>query len=171
MTSAPKSARVCVQAGPATTRVKSTTSSPSRAVGASFARGKRSGSGTLVVMVGHSLVILIWTGGLYGLFLPNHKGTTGPVLPPTHTKHDVNSISAIKKARWLSATGQEFWLEAVPRNGRPQPAPNPHLLHIVPSIRSSALELFPPIKRVGPTPRALRIKELVARFDEIIGGR
>ena len=39
MTSAPKSASVCVQAGPATTRVKSTTSRPSRAVGSPFARG------------------------------------------------------------------------------------------------------------------------------------
>ncbi len=44
MTSAPKSASVCVQAGPATTRVKSTTSRPSSAVGSPFARGVRSGN-------------------------------------------------------------------------------------------------------------------------------
>src|ERR1700751_1376391 len=55
MTWAPKSARVCVQAGPATMRVKSTTTRPSRAVGAPSARGERSGSGTLEVMASHSL--------------------------------------------------------------------------------------------------------------------
>src|SRR5437764_7668127 len=58
MTSAPKSASVWVQAGPATTRVKSTTSRPSRAVGAPCIRGARSGNGKLAVMVRHSL--LIW---------------------------------------------------------------------------------------------------------------
>src|SRR5260370_6609886 len=51
MTSAPKSASVCVHAGPATTRVKSTTSKPSRAVGTPFARGARSGNCGLAAMV------------------------------------------------------------------------------------------------------------------------
>src|ERR1700733_6327486 len=52
ITSAPKSARVCVQAGPAITRVKSTTSRPSRAVGAPGVRGARSGNCGLAVMIG-----------------------------------------------------------------------------------------------------------------------
>jgi hypothetical protein len=51
ITSAPKSASVCVQAGPATTRVKSTTSKPSRAVGTPFPRGVRSDSCGLEVMI------------------------------------------------------------------------------------------------------------------------
>src|SRR4029077_4334839 len=58
MTSAPKSARVCVQAGPATTRVKSTTTRPSRAVGTPVALGVRSGSCGLAVMIGSFLLVL-----------------------------------------------------------------------------------------------------------------
>src|ERR1700739_613636 len=74
MTSAPKSARVCVQAGPATTRVKSTTSRPSRAVGAPSVRGKRSGNGNLAVMGDGFLLASFVPRQLYGLLQRDHKG-------------------------------------------------------------------------------------------------
>src|SRR5205814_1826635 len=62
MTSAPKSASVWVQAGPATTRVKSTTRRPSRAVGTPFPLGVRSDNCGLPVMIQFSFPdVWFWT--------------------------------------------------------------------------------------------------------------
>src|ERR1700712_3740428 len=59
MTSAPKLPSVGVQAGPATTLVKSMTSKPSSTCGAPFARGVRSGNCGRPVMFAYPLLVSI----------------------------------------------------------------------------------------------------------------
>src|ERR1700743_3300609 len=87
MTLAPKSAKVCVQAGPATTRVKSTTRRPSRAVGAPFSLGVRAGSCGLAVMIGAFLPIARSCPDRYGRLY------TRPCYPSKQCEPDNCSVT------------------------------------------------------------------------------
>src|SRR6185437_14570652 len=101
MTLAPKSANVCVQAGRATTRVKSTTSRPSRAVGAPSFLGERSGNCGPAVMISRP-----FPGHWCGV-------TTAPADFTVYFRRFTSSASALPSCRRANTTG--------PGRGGPSP--------------------------------------------------
>src|SRR6516225_3116372 len=172
MTSAAKSARVCVQAGPATTRVKSTTSKPSRAVGAPFGRGKRSGRETPATMIRRSLIIEINRGITLGLIPAEPQGLSITSPRAAHTHQVLSAIAqpgSIRNEKKPGGAGHRatrldkrgLYSEEGFRFGGIADAS---------LFAPPALKRFQPVKRLGPSPGVQRLVKPITGSNKVVRG-